>query len=197
MLLRLRQACDHPTLVSKSFTSDPDALSAPPPPSAAKEDKDIADELADLFGDLGVAKAVPKCTICSAALPSSTSDDGEVKSYSGDFCSTECEKVSRRARRMSAEVEEGGSAPSSAKIRKILKILSKIQTKGKGVEKTISALVRLLAALDARTLLIQDSAVFSQFTSMLDVIEPFLRKDGHKFVRCRCSLLMHHRIRSY
>lgn len=30
--------------------------------------------------------------------------------------------------------------------------------------------------------------IFSQFTSMLDLLEPFLRKGGHKFVRCECAL---------
>jgi Superfamily II DNA/RNA helicases, SNF2 family len=54
---------------------------------------------------------------------------------------------------------------SSAKIRMILKLLHDIDERGEG-EKTI---------------------VFSQFTSMLDLIEPFLRDRGIKYVRCKSS----------
>ena len=51
---------------------------------------------------------------------------------------------------------------TSAKLRKIMEILDEIEDRGEG-EKTI---------------------VFSQFTSMLDLIEPFLKKRGVRFVRC-------------
>jgi SNF2 family DNA or RNA helicase len=51
---------------------------------------------------------------------------------------------------------------SSAKIRMILKLLHDIDERAEG-EKTI---------------------IFSQFTSMLDLIEPFLRDRGIKYVRC-------------
>lgn len=54
--------------------------------------------------------------------------------------------------------------PSSAKIRKILELLHDTEERGEG-EKTI---------------------VFSQFTSMLDLVEPFLKAGGIKYVRCEC-----------
>lgn len=127
MLLRLRQACDHPILVSKSFASDPDAL-VPKVPNEV-EDKDEADELADLFGGLGVAKA-PKCTICSAVLAKDQTT----------FCSDGCEKLSRRARDGSVEGTE--AVPSSAKIREIQRILKDVGAKGEGDEKTISQYTR-------------------------------------------------------
>lgn len=53
--------------------------------------------------------------------------------------------------------------PESAKIKKILSILKMIDERSEGVEKTI---------------------IFSQFTTMLDLIEPFLDADGVKHVRC-------------
>jgi len=59
-----------------------------------------------------------------------------------------------------AEVE----CPTSAKIRMILKLLQDIDNRSDGEEKTI---------------------IFSQFTSMLDLITPFLREKGIRFVRCR------------
>ena len=66
-----------------------------------------------------------------------------------------------------AEDDDG----SSAKIRMMLKLLKKIEQRGDGDEKTI---------------------VFSQFTTMLDLVEPFLKREGIRYVRCACfySLLV-------
>jgi SNF2 family DNA or RNA helicase len=57
--------------------------------------------------------------------------------------------------------------PSSAKIRMILKLLNDVDQRSQGDEKTI---------------------IFSQFTKMLDLIEPFLAEKGIKYVRCMSSL---------
>jgi ERCC4-related helicase len=56
------------------------------------------------------------------------------------------------------------SRPSSAKIRMILNLLKEVDERSQGEEKTI---------------------VFSQFTKMLDLIEPFLNEKGIKYVRCK------------
>lgn len=53
--------------------------------------------------------------------------------------------------------------PSSAKIRMILKLLDDVDQRSQSEEKTI---------------------IFSQFTKMLDLIEPFLVEKGIKYVRC-------------
>ena len=53
--------------------------------------------------------------------------------------------------------------PSSAKIRMVLKLLRDVDQRSDSEEKTI---------------------IFSQFTSMLDLLEPFLRDNGIKYVRC-------------
>jgi SNF2 family DNA or RNA helicase len=58
--------------------------------------------------------------------------------------------------------------PSSAKIRMILQLLKEIDERSKNEEKTI---------------------IFSQFTSMLDLIEPFLNEKGIKYVRCEFFFL--------
>jgi hypothetical protein len=57
----------------------------------------------------------------------------------------------------------------SAKIRMILKLLKDVEVRSGGEEKTI---------------------VFSQFTSMLDLIEGFLKEDGIRFVRCECDFVV-------
>jgi SNF2 family DNA or RNA helicase len=59
-------------------------------------------------------------------------------------------------------VDDGEMRPeASAKIRQLLQLLSEIQNRG---ERTI---------------------VFSQFTSFLDLLGPFLKAEGISFVRCK------------
>jgi hypothetical protein len=59
MLLRMRQACDHPSLVTASLATDQDAVNA----TAAKLDEvDDADDLADMLSGLGVGGK--KCEVC-------------------------------------------------------------------------------------------------------------------------------------
>ncbi|KAE9389305.1 hypothetical protein BT96DRAFT_946980 [Gymnopus androsaceus JB14] len=58
--------------------------------------------------------------------------------------------------------EQSRDRPASAKIRKLLDILLEVGARSDGTEKTI---------------------IFSQFTTMLDLIEPFLNENGIKFVR--------------
>ncbi|KAF8635554.1 hypothetical protein AX15_000207 [Amanita polypyramis BW_CC] len=147
LLLRLRQSCDHPALVTKDFNKDIDAID---PKSVKKglSDKDgDADDLVAAFDQLGVTK---KCQVCMTELSPSNAAEGEWS----DHC-IDCVPLAMRA-----QEEAEGRLPSSAKIRKILEILRDVQERGP--EKTI---------------------IFSQFTSMLDLIEPFLRSEGIKYVR--------------
>ena len=54
-------ACNHPSLISKDFLADKEAVD----PKAAKSGQDVddADDLAELFGQLGVSSA-RKCQVC-------------------------------------------------------------------------------------------------------------------------------------
>ena len=63
---------------------------------------------------------------------------------------------------------ENGVTPDSAKIRMMMQLLKGVEEKSEKKEKTI---------------------VFSQFTSFLDLIEPFLNAEGMKYVRCESQLL--------
>ena len=76
----------------------------------------------------------------------------------------ECTAVVSKAKRAS----ESDLPPDSSKTRKIVEILREIDSRSDGEDRTI---------------------IFSQFTSMLDLIEPFLRSAGIKFVRCASLLL--------
>ena len=69
-----------------------------------------------------------------------------------------------KASKKAAEDSDSGLLPHSSKTRMIVKILRETEERGEG-EKTI---------------------IFSQFTTMLDLIEPFLRFEKIKFVRCEC-----------
>ena len=54
-----------------------------------------------------------------------------------------------------------------SKTRKIIELLKEIDERSHGEDKTI---------------------IFSQFTSMLDIIEPFLEAEGIEYVRCKFFL---------
>jgi SNF2 family DNA or RNA helicase len=74
-------------------------------------------------------------------------------------------QIARQARRRHSDVADDELPPSSAKIRKVLELLETIKARGEG-EKTI---------------------IFSQFTSWLDILDPFLRAERIRFVRRACS----------
>ncbi|KAL4076720.1 SNF2 family N-terminal domain-containing protein [Scleroderma yunnanense] len=144
LLLRLRQACNHPSLVSKDYRIDGDAAESRP----ANDDDDDAEDLAALFGQMGVSNG-KKCQLCQTLL--SPGDDS-------NHCS-DCISLAATSRR---NPKYADLPPDSAKVRKILEILKEIDKRSDGVEKTI---------------------IFSQFTSMLSLIEPFLDAEGIKHVR--------------
>nr|WVH01933.1 SNF2 family N-terminal domain [Naematelia aurantialba] len=146
LLLRLRQACDHPSLVTASWTTDADAIGNKPVEELTEDTE--ADELADLLDTLGVS--AKKCAICFIQL-----EAGDDKHCTG------CVEIARKARAQSAEIDDG-LPPSSAKIRMLLKLLQDVDVRSKSKEKTI---------------------VFSQFTSFLNLVEPFLKRAGVTYVR--------------
>ncbi|KAK2460825.1 hypothetical protein APHAL10511_007295 [Amanita phalloides] len=148
LLLRLRQTCDHPMLVTKDYKNDYEAID-PRAVQKGTTDKDgDADDLVAAFDQLGVTR---KCQFCMMELSPSNAAEGEWENACID-----CVPLALHAQ----EIEKG--RPSSAKIRKILEILQDIEERSDGVEKTI---------------------VFSQFTSMLDLIEPFLKDERIRYVR--------------
>ncbi|OCF42130.1 hypothetical protein I317_04101 [Kwoniella heveanensis CBS 569] len=150
LLLRLRQACVHPSLVTKSLSVDAEAITdGSSQPKEVTEAPDQADELADLLGGLGVASG-KTCQMCFVKLqdPSATHCDA-------------CADIARQAEQKSQEADDG-LPPTSAKIRMLLKLLAEIDERSGSKEKTI---------------------VFSQFTSFLDLIEPFLKRHSIAYVR--------------
>ncbi len=91
---------------------------------------------------------------------SNTSDEN------AKYCD-DCTDLAAKARRKSLATMKGSSSslpPESAKTRMIMELLEDVAERSSGEEKTI---------------------IFSQFTSMLDIIQPFLRDAGIKYVRCK------------
>ncbi|KAF8960935.1 SNF2 family N-terminal domain-containing protein [Flammula alnicola] len=149
LLLRLRQACNHPILVSADYKKDSEALE-PKAVAKGKDDKDADpdDDLIAAFGQMGVTR---KCQMCTSELRRDNTGEGEWNTHCRD-----CVPLAIQAKRAERD------RPSSAKIRMVLKLLKQIDARSNREEKTI---------------------IFSQFTSMLDLLEPFLSEKGIKYVR--------------
>ncbi|KAJ7085696.1 SNF2 family DNA-dependent ATPase [Mycena belliarum] len=149
LLLRLRQACNHPCLVSKDYKTDfeavePKAKSSSNSAGTSEAGEVDGDDLAAAFGALNVATR--QCQVCMQEMDASSTEL---------YCD-DCVPLAIQAKMEDKEQN------SSAKIRMVLKLLRDVDQRSEGQEKTI---------------------IFSQFTSMLDLIEPFLLEDGIRYVR--------------
>ncbi|KAJ3774605.1 SNF2 family DNA-dependent ATPase [Lentinula raphanica] len=146
LLLRLRQACNHPVLVSKDYKEDLDAVDSR---GAKKGSADVdGDDLIAAFDQLNVSR---KCKMCTAELTTRNTGKRLLESHCDD-----CASLIIKSR------QQNEDRPDSAKIRMIRKLLRQIEEQSSGEEKTI---------------------IFSQFTTMLDLLEPFLEEARVKFVR--------------
>ncbi|KAK4055913.1 hypothetical protein OIO90_003170 [Microbotryomycetes sp. JL221] len=144
LLLRMRQACSHPSLVTKKGITeddDPDSLektAARTIPSTPKANPVVKDDLDDLTSGLNAlsVQAPPACLVCSSIV--------------GDAAIKYCQDCSQL-------FEKHSKLRFSTKVRQLLKCLEDIRAEGQQ-HKTI-------------------------FTSMFDIVEPFLKSAGIKFVR--------------
>jgi SNF2 family DNA or RNA helicase len=150
--------------VTKDYKKDLDAVDSQASKKGSEADPN---DLLAAFSQMGLIRKCQMCTMelvyfkfkkCGGVLTPFDSfgphNAGEGKW--SDYCKT-CIPLAEQA--LLAEREH----PSSAKIRMILKLLRDIDQRSESTEKTI---------------------IFSQFTSMLDLIEPFLKEKGIRFVRC-------------
>ncbi|KAI1322748.1 SNF2 family N-terminal domain-containing protein [Xylariaceae sp. FL0255] len=117
LLLRLRQACNHPKLVEGKLEKDKDALSDETRPK--KNDADV-DDLADLLGGLGVE--AKHCEICGWVLDQDTRQPGSDKCKS---CYEDLEYFKHH--------EEGGEL----KAPKTRKVYKKKKTEKKSMKKVV------------------------------------------------------------
>ncbi|KAJ7669423.1 SNF2 family N-terminal domain-containing protein [Mycena polygramma] len=136
LLLRLRQACDHPFLVLDDYGTEMDDIS-PEPIHADVQPEDDAGK--------------PKCKVCMSRLTRRNTADSKWP----DHC-INCAALQVQAQNLRSSMQ------ASAKIRMMVRLLKHIAAESGGREKTV---------------------IFSQFTAMLDIIEPFLFAMGVDFVR--------------
>ena len=90
LLLRLRQACNHPKLVAGKLAKDSEALSAETTSTKSKASVDV-DEMADMFGNLGVGSK--KCEVCQLELGKAAISEGAIRCLD---CEADLEAVSKK-----------------------------------------------------------------------------------------------------
>jgi SNF2 family DNA or RNA helicase len=162
--------------VYKDYRIDSEAAESRPTKNDDADDD--ADELATLLGQMGVSNG-KKCQLCQTeyvaftdySINSNSSSLRSLTSSDSDHC-PDCTEIAAKAQRKSVAAptaRDPNLPPDSAKIRKLLEILRDIDERSESTEKTI---------------------IFSQFTSMLDLIEPFLTAKGIKFARCMSFRLL-------
>lgn len=167
LLLRLRQACSHPAMVTAKLRADADAIgsaaSTDATPSAsqgsqmAEDDADDDDGLAALLSGLSVKSK--RCDQCNVEIPlnatSSNSTSPNAALAGRNLCVGCADLVVHHSKDIFS------STFGSTKISKMMSLLSDIRN-GDRKEKTI---------------------VFSQFTSFLNLVEPHLEQHGFRYVR--------------
>ncbi|KAG9242716.1 SNF2 family N-terminal domain-containing protein [Calycina marina] len=91
LLLRLRQACNHPKLVAGKLGKDTDALAAETVNAKLKSAPSEMDDMADMFGNLGVGSK--KCEVCQLELGETAVSDGAIRCLD---CEADLEAVSKK-----------------------------------------------------------------------------------------------------
>ncbi|CDH59294.1 dna repair protein rad5 [Lichtheimia corymbifera JMRC:FSU:9682] len=188
MLLRLRQACDHPQLVLRSIRADQDALDLATGGNNNTNSNNNRKEFSEaavqraLLAKMAIDLGWQSNTAAMAGLgldsssPSSSSSSpanlcelcgGPLANADVSFCPP-CQSQIEQC------TEEGSMPTTSTKINKMLDILDETR-RNHPKEKTI---------------------IFSQFTSMLDLMEDPLRRSGFKYCRYDGSMSNHLREKS-
>jgi len=219
LLMRLRQACNHPQLLGADLSKEQDAMAGSQTPSRKASKADDVDDVVAMLGGLSVE--TKRCDVCQIELSKRVVDEGQVRCEECEEDLKMAEKAVKKPRpkekkivkkerkvnrrvivdsddeddsvvishqsESESEEEHDDSAEeesasdedfsaqalrptpaSSTKIRHLLKILKN----------------------DAHT---HKYIVFSFFTSMLDLIEPFLRRHNLKYVRYDGAMRNDHR----
>ncbi|CZR51961.1 related to RIS1-similarity to RAD5 protein [Phialocephala subalpina] len=101
MLLRLRQACNHPKLVGGQLAKDSEALADSTATQKAKSSNVEIDEMADMFGAMGMG--AKKCEVCQLELGKEVIAEGAVRCLD---CEKDLEAVTNAPRARKDRKEE-------------------------------------------------------------------------------------------
>ena len=123
LLLRLRQACNHPELVSRSMAKDKDALTtgqnvgAHSPRKSKAMDKEL-DDMADLLSGLSVQ--TKQCDVCQLDLTKEEAKAGSIrcKSCEGDLEDFKGEKKERKKHKKNGLVKQSARPQEEASRRR-------------------------------------------------------------------------------
>lgn len=220
LLLRLRQACNHPDLIKSDLAEDKDVLlnndNSSSPSKTTKDDE--VDDVADLLGGLSVANK--KCDICHAELTSTESKSGssrcgECADLDIDLTAAQKSKKeskrqvtarskpgSRRNRRVVLDsddedegewhnVEASEADQEGNRARDVISLASSDDTTADSEDEdndneddlVPSTKIRYLMRILRREAPDYKFIVFSVFTTMLDKIEPFLKRAHIRYAR--------------
>lgn len=181
LLLRLRQACSHPAMVTGNLRVDAGALGSAATTNAAPagsqassqaavaeadDDEDDDDGLAAMLSGLSVA--TKRCQQCNVELPLHAPPPNDAPNATQDLMGAVnpnlslgqlCADCTRLATNHSQDLF--AASFGSTKMRKMLSLLASIRES------------------DAR----EKTIVFSQFTSFLNLVEPQLERERFKYVR--------------
>jgi len=207
LLMRLRQACNHPRLTGSDLGNERDAFSGGQTPSgrgrgAASDD---IDSIADMLGGLTVQ--TKRCDMCQAELSAREASGGAIRCPE---CEADLAAQSGAQQKKKKERKRHGQAERATRKHHNRRLITdsddeddgrheEDDTEGEEEDEdedddssnSHSSTSNLLTSTKIRHLLSILSAdahrhkyiVFSFFTSMLDLIEPFLRARGIRFVR--------------
>ncbi|GAA6028669.1 hypothetical protein JCM8097_007339 [Rhodosporidiobolus ruineniae] len=177
-LLRMRQACNHPGLITGDREADNEALEVVPDRASPNVSRSPSksDDLSSLLGGLSLAAAVPKeedegatCALCPTRV------DSEKTTY----CASCAEELNKYPKLM-----------LSTKVRRLLKILEDIKKESAEERRRVKEANRRKeeeAESDEEYELEEyrpkKTIIFSQFTTMFDILEPFLKEGGYRYAR--------------
>ncbi|GAA5898540.1 hypothetical protein JCM6882_007810 [Rhodosporidiobolus microsporus] len=172
-LLRMRQACSHPALVTKDWEVDDEDLNPVPETAAANASTAGDDGLSSLLGGLSLAgssSATATCLLC----PSPVACAGETYCFD---CAASAIQISDRL--------------SSTKVKQTIKLLAEIKRESAAEKERVREENRRRKELEEedgeeRERLVyrpKKTIIFSQFTSMFEILEPYLKKAGYRYTR--------------
>ncbi|GAA5907882.1 hypothetical protein JCM8208_001973 [Rhodotorula glutinis] len=185
-LLRMRQACNHSGLVLKNaadlegleLKTDKPVAAAAPSTSNSSSGEDH-DELSSMLGSMSLAPAAERagtaCAICSKSI-------GKTRTAAGESTCSRCE----------VDMAAFAGMRSSTKVRRTLEILEGVRRESREVaqlsgdeneDEDERVVKHGKGKARAAPLGPKKTIIFSQFTSMFDLLEPFLDKAGHGFVK--------------
>lgn len=224
LLLRLRQACNHPHLLAGKIHKDKDSGMGLVTPRKKKPSKPITaedpaeeDDLTDLMGGLSVFQK--KCDICFRGLSTDEMDRREVRCTDCSEDLKAIDKVSSKVKKVKvkkvkvkkskapkakrgrptvfdsddedSQAEEGTDTEDDDDDSFVVESEAEAESESDSDfdEDAYNQLVpstkisKLVEIVKKETRQKNKIIVFSQFTSMLDLIEPFLQQQGIVFAR--------------